>query len=51
MIETTITTCMNSTPIPVKFQFALSADQNTFEVTYVDKRFKTLNDALAFVYQ
>ena len=50
-IETTIANCMNSMPISVKFQFALSADQNTFDVTYVDKRFKTLDDALSFVYQ
>jgi hypothetical protein len=52
--ESKITSCQESIPIPVKFQFVLSADKKTFRIQYIDdKAFgsATPNDILAFVYQ
>lgn len=43
--------CMKALPVPVKFQFLLSADKKTFTLSYSDPFFKGADKALAFVYQ
>jgi len=44
--------CVKNTPVPVKFQFTLSADQKTFKLNYVDDAFGNDQDrALKFIYQ
>jgi hypothetical protein len=52
--EAKIKSCQETVPIPVKFQFALSADKKTFRIQYIDDKafFRAAqNDVLAFVYQ
>jgi len=51
--EAKIQACMESLPIPVKFQFIVSADRKTFELAYIDAMpfGKTPPDrVLAFIY-
>lgn len=44
--------CMNSTSVPVKFQFVLTADKKSFTLDYVDDAFNNDSDrALAFIYK
>jgi hypothetical protein len=43
--------CMNNTSVPVKLQFALSADKKTFELGYVDEALGTREQALTFIYR
>jgi hypothetical protein len=52
--ESKIQSCQQTSPIPVKFQFVLSADKETFKIQYIDaKAFGGTdpNRILAFVYQ
>ncbi len=42
---------MNNSPTPVKFQFTLSADQESFQLTYIDEAFDhPAERALSFIY-
>ncbi|MGA2590108.1 MAG: hypothetical protein ABSH32_09350 [Bryobacteraceae bacterium] len=50
-INTSVAHCMNNSPTPVKFQFTLSADQESFELSYVDEVFDhSAQRALSFIY-
>jgi hypothetical protein len=42
--------CAIDRPMPVRFQFLVSADRKTFEIGYVDEHFGTVERALAFIY-
>ena len=51
-VDQKIDECVNNQPFPVKFQFSLSADKKSFELTYVDDAFgNSLNLALPFIYR
>lgn len=51
-INERIATCLNSVPVPVRFQFALAADKHTFKVSQVDRAFRNdVTFALRFVYK
>jgi hypothetical protein len=56
-VENTIGDCVRSTPIPplpVRFQFLLSADKKTFEINYVDEkvfRKREAREVLDFIYR
>jgi hypothetical protein len=51
--EAKIQPCMSTTPIPVQFQFLLSADKKTFEINYVDQEVfgDAKANALDFIYR
>ena len=42
--------CAIDRPMPVRFQFLVSADRKTFEIGYVDEHFGTVERALSFIY-
>ncbi len=42
--------CAIDRPMPVRFQFLVSADRKTFEIGSVDENFGTVERALAFIY-
>ncbi len=56
LLQKKVTDCVESTPIPplpVRFQFLISADKKTFQISYVDEKVfgnKESSEALDFIY-
>jgi hypothetical protein len=52
-IDARVDECSKKIPVPVKFQFGLSADKTTFKIAYIDEKVfgEATGRVLAFIYQ